>query len=286
MIDRRKFLAILGATVAAADAADACFRPAFAAPPEGASGSMPTGMTERAYTFFTDPEVAFVKAAVARLIPTDELGPGAVEAGVPYFVDQQLSGAYGAGAHFYNQGPFGSETPFQGYQLPLSPAELYRVGIAATDRYCQETYGKQFAALDATRQDDVLRELQGIAGDLDLKDIPGTPFFTRLLTDAMDGFFADPAYGGNKNMIGWKLVGFPGVASNYSDFIGRHNQPYQVEPAAMQTLQEADLSADPHGHSMHRQANAATSRPPTAQRWPDASAEAAYVWSSGQRIFV
>src|SRR5690348_10748787 len=64
MIDRRKFLAILGATVAAADAG---FRPAFAAPPEGASGSMPAGMTERAYTFFTDPEIAFVKAAVARL---------------------------------------------------------------------------------------------------------------------------------------------------------------------------------------------------------------------------
>jgi gluconate 2-dehydrogenase gamma chain len=160
MMDRRKLLTILGATLATASTADSCFRSAFAAPAEAVRGSLPPNMTERAYTFFTDTEVNFIKAAVARLIPADELGPGAVEAGVPYFIDQQLSGAYGAGAHFYNQGPFGS-VPFQGYQLPLSPAQLYRVGIAATDQYCQQTYGQLFAALDGAKQEDVLRGLQG-----------------------------------------------------------------------------------------------------------------------------
>jgi hypothetical protein len=76
----------------------------------------------------------------------------------------------------------------------------------------------------------------------------------------MDGFFADPAYGGNQNLIGWKLVGFPGVAANYADAIGRHNQLYQVEPVAMNSLQQADLSTGPHGHPMHRHANADESR--------------------------
>jgi gluconate 2-dehydrogenase gamma chain len=286
MMDRRKLLTILGATVATASTADTCFRSAFAAPAKAVPGSMPPSMTEQAYTFFTDSEMTFVKAAVARLIPADELGPGAVEAGVPYFVDQQLSGAYGAGAHFYNQGPFGSVTPFQGNQLPLSPAELYRVGIAATDQYCQQTYGKLFATLDVAKQDEVLRGLQGIADDINLKEIPGTAFFARLLTDTMDGFFADPAYGGNKDMAGWRLVGFPGVAANYSEAIDRHNQLFHVEPAAMHTLQEAEFLPGPHGQPMHRHANASKGQPTTAPHLPEGPSQATNVWSSGQRIFV
>jgi gluconate 2-dehydrogenase gamma chain len=286
MMDRRKLLTILGAIVATAGTAGSSIRSALAAPADSAHSSLPPNMRERAYTFFTDTEVNFIKAAVARLIPTDELGPGAVEAGVPYFIDQQLSGAYGAGAHFYNQGPFGSVTPFQGYQLPLSPAQLYRVGIAATDQYCQQTYGQLFAALDVAKQEEVLRGLQGIADDLNLKEIPGTAFFARLLTDTMDGFFADPAYGGNQNLIGWKLVGFPGVAANYADAIGRHNQLYQVEPVAMNSLQQADLSTGPHGHPKHRHANASESPPTIAPHLPDAPTKAAHAWSSGQRIFV
>ena len=116
---------------------------------------------------------------------------GALEADVPYFIDQQLAGDYGAGARFYNQGPFGATTLYQGYQLPLTPRQLYRAGIAATNRYCEARYGKRFAQLDAATQDDVLRGLEGIAGDVDLKDVPGATFFTQLLTDTRDGFFAD-----------------------------------------------------------------------------------------------
>jgi gluconate 2-dehydrogenase gamma chain len=275
MMDRRKFLTILGATVAAATTQGAWLRPGSARAAETmAMGAAQTGVAE-AYTFFTDPEVAFVKAAVARLIPADELGPGGVEADVPFFIDQQLSGAYGAGAHFYNQGPFGSETPFQGYQLPLSPAELYRVGIAATDKYCQETYGEHFAALDPARQDEVLSGLQGIANAVDLKDIPGTTFFARLLGDTMDGFFADPAYGGNKDMIGWKLVGFPGVKADYSEALARHNQPYQAEPAGLRSLQQVELTPAPAAAPEQRKADA-TPQP----------SEPAYAWNAGQRFFV
>src|SRR5689334_11470591 len=98
MMDRRNFLAILGATVAAANTPGAWPRPGSARAAEMMAGmAMGPAPAARTYTFFTDPEVAFVKAAVARLIPADELGPGGVEADVPFFIDQQLSGAYGAG---------------------------------------------------------------------------------------------------------------------------------------------------------------------------------------------
>jgi gluconate 2-dehydrogenase gamma chain len=282
-MDRREFLTILGGVVAAAGAADATVRAAVAADMP-AHAAMKHGAGKTLYTFFTEDEVAFVEAAVARLIPADELGPGALEAGVPYFIDQQLAGAYGAGARFYSEGPFGARTPFQGYQWPLSPAQLYQVGIAATDQYCEQTYKKRFAKLDPKQQDEVLKGLQGIAGAVDLKEIPGTAFFTQLLSDAKDGFFADPVYGGNKDMVGWKLVGFPGVAADYSEQIARHNQPYLVQPVDMRAVKEAAIELDHHGHPIHRYADAATIRRTTPPAAGDGKAPRE--WTAANRFFV
>ena len=275
-MDRRKFLTILGSTVAAAGGANMLLA-------TNAHGHK-LGTLKKAYTFFTPSESEFIEAAVARLIPKDELGPGALEADVPYFIDQQLSGDYGAGSRFYGQGPFGATTAYQGYQLPLTPRQLYRVGIAATDRYCEETYGKRFAQLDSTQQDEVLKGLQGIAGDIDLKEVPGTAFFNHLLTDTKDGFFADPAYGGNKDMIGWKLVGFPGVPAMYIEFIGR-NEPYDVEPVDLRTLQQqASLLQDQHGHVTHRRA--AVPRQTLAPTPGPADPGASHDWKSGPSFAV
>jgi gluconate 2-dehydrogenase gamma chain len=257
MLDRREFMLILGSTVAALAGADS-----FAATPHvhrvAALGTM-----RKAYTYFTPGEAEFIEAAVARLIPSDETGPGALEADVPFFIDQQLAGEYGAGARFYNQGPFGATTPYQGYQWPLSPRQLYRVGIAATDRYCERVHGARFAQLEPARQDEVLRGLQGIAGDVDLKDVPGAVFFAQLLGDAKDGFFADPAYGGNRDMVGWKLVGFPGVAATYSNRIGR-NEPYDVQPVDLGSMQQARVPTDHHGHPIHQRADVPRQTTPPA----------------------
>lgn len=284
MIDRRKFLAILSGVVAATEATNARMR-AVTAAEVAPHGAVKGSAANKVYTFFAADEVAFVKAAVARLIPADDLGPGALEADVPYFIDQQLAGVYGAGARFYNEGPFGARTPFQGYQWPLSPAELYQVGIAATDQYCQETYHKRFADLDANKQDEVLKGLQGIAGAVDLKEIPGTTFFSQLLSDTKDGFFADPVYGGNKDMVGWKLVGFPGVAADYSELIARHNQPYLVQPADIRAVKEADIRLDHHGHPVHRHADASKIRP-TAPPSPTGGSKVAKEWRAAQSFFL
>src|SRR3954467_15086616 len=79
-----------------------------------------------AYTFLNPQESTFLEAATERLIPRDELGPGANDAGVSYFLDRQLGGAWGAGERLYRSGPFQQGTPSQGYQLPFTPAELFR----------------------------------------------------------------------------------------------------------------------------------------------------------------
>jgi gluconate 2-dehydrogenase gamma chain len=103
-----------------------------------------------AFRFFTAPEAAVVLALVDTLIPTDDVGPGGVEVGVPTFIDREMASAYGRGARMYLDGPFGEGTPQQGYQLPLAPAELYRVGIADLNAWCVKTRGgKTFDQLSA-----------------------------------------------------------------------------------------------------------------------------------------
>lgn len=249
MMDRRRFLTLLSSAVATLASTEALVAVAKEAK---------LGTLKKAYTFFTTAESEFIEAAVARLIPADALGPGALEADVPYFIDQQLAGDYGAGARFYNQGPFGPATPLQGYQLPLSPRQLYRAGIDATDGYCQEKHGKRFAELDGAKQDEVLQGLQSMAGDQDLADVPGATFFAHLLGDTKDGFFSDPAYGGNKDMVGWKLIGFPGVPAVYADWIGR-NEAYNVEPADIHGAKQAmaEHREHAHVHIVHRPAKVA-----------------------------
>src|ERR1700694_1434416 len=96
----------------------------------------------KAYGWLTQPEQACIEAAVARLIPADELGPGAKEAGVSYFIDQQLAGAYGTMARNYRQGLWPEGTPQQGYQSRLTPQELYRAAIPAVDAACVTRFQK------------------------------------------------------------------------------------------------------------------------------------------------
>jgi gluconate 2-dehydrogenase gamma chain len=272
MIDRREFLALLASAAATAGTRDAVAAAPDAHVHPEVRRVANLGNLEKAYTFFNPAEAEFLEAAVARLIPKDELGPGALEAGVPYYIDRLLTTEYGSGARFYNLGPFGAATPFQGYQSPLTPPDVYRIGIAATDAYCRQQYGKRFAELDAATQDGVLKGLQ----DLSFEDVPGATFFGQLLADTKDGFFADPAYGGNRDMIGWKLVGYPGVAANYATRIGK-NEPYGVAPVDIRALQQARVPLDEHGHPIHRQAAAGeiprTTAPPTPPKPADGGSD-------------
>jgi len=189
------------------------------APPE-ASG------TE--FRFFSADERAFVEAAVARLIPNDETGPGAVEAGVPFFLDRQLAGPYGRGHRFYLQGPWKKGVPEQGYQGRFTPAELYRAAIKAIDGYSAKQFGGHtFAALRDADRDTLLKDLE--KGSVELDDgVDGKAFFKMLLQNTKEGYFGDPIYGGNKDMGAWKMIGFPGAHYDYSDWVTRHGEKVTV----------------------------------------------------------
>lgn len=210
---RRDFLRLVGVAVPASMALCAC-------------GGHDTGARAgRSTAYFAPEEMDFVNAAAARLIPTDALGPGADQAGVPAFIDLQLAGPYGRAERWYMQGPWPSGLDGQGYQLRFTPAQLYRQAIAGIDRHCQAQYRQPFAKLTADQQDQMLHALEG--GKVDLGDIPSKTFFNLLWQNTQEGFLADPAYGGNRDFAGWKLIGFPGPRYNYVREIGEYGKPYQ-----------------------------------------------------------
>ncbi|MCO7518496.1 MULTISPECIES: gluconate 2-dehydrogenase subunit 3 family protein [unclassified Pseudomonas] len=187
----------------------------------------------RAYqpTFFSAQEWAFVNAAVAVLIPSDALGPGAAEAGVPEFIDRQLNTRYGSGGLWYMQGPFHPDAPSElGYQLKLSPQEIYRLGIAETDAWCQGQWGRGFAQLDAARQQQTLEALDN--GQAAFTAVPPATFFNMLWLNTREGFFSDPLHGGNQGLAGWKLVGFPGARADFMDWVER-DERYPFPPVSI-----------------------------------------------------
>ncbi|WP_199100400.1 gluconate 2-dehydrogenase subunit 3 family protein [Dyella sp. ASV21] len=190
---------------------------------------------QAAYTprYFTAPEWEFLQAAVDRLIPADEHGPGALEAGVPEFIDREMEGAYGHGGFWYMQGPFAPDThPTLGYQLRFNPRELYRTAIAAIDDWCQKQHQSTFAALSPEERDGVLHALE--KGDITLDQLPATSFFAQLLTNTKEGYFADPMYGGNKHMAAWKMIGFPGARADFADWVEQPGKVYPLGPVSIE----------------------------------------------------
>jgi len=176
--------------------------------------------------FFQNDERNFVRAAIGRLIPADALGAGAVEAGVDDFIDAQLAGPFGQASGIYMRGPFRLGTTEQGYQLPFTPAQVYRLGIQRVDEYCRKQFGKVFAQLEPDQQDTILHALDD--GKIDLGEIPSANFFDLLWGNTKEGFLADPIYGGNRDFAGWKLIGYPGPRYNYTDDIEQFGKPYEA----------------------------------------------------------
>ena len=157
-------------------------------------------------------------AIFERLFPAHENGPGATDIGVLAFVDQALAGAY------------------------RDKAETYRVGLATVDRVSRQRYGAPFADCSVEQQETLLAEMEG--GKLpDFRVPEQRPFFDMLRAHLQEGLFADPAYGGNRDKQGWRLLGHPGVW-----FENSAEENLATEPATkggvIQSLADVGFSLD------------------------------------------
>jgi gluconate 2-dehydrogenase gamma chain len=212
-IPRRNFLLGAGTAVAATLAPTA---PSEAQTAQAKPAPAPAAEPEPLLTL-TATEHAFFVAAADAMIPGDELSPSGGECGVATFIDRQLAGAYGSGARLYRDGPFPKAKPELGYQLSLTPREFFRAGIAAANNWTRKTYGRDFDRLSEQEREAALKAME--QGKAEFPGFTSAMFFNALLQLTMEGFFADPIYGGNRNMASWRMIGYPGLPATYRDDI-------------------------------------------------------------------
>jgi|SRR6202166_1320045 len=163
--------------------------------------------------FFDSAQALIVGATVSRIFPSDEAGPGAKEAGVVMYIDRHLAGPYGSDRHRYTQGPFESGAVELGYQGKASPREIYVEGLKDL---------ADFDRLEPAQQD---KALQVIESSL---------FFSLLRQHTIEGMFCDPLHGGNADMLGWQLIGFPGPRmSNYEDVDKHFGEAFRLAPISL-----------------------------------------------------
>ena len=211
---RRAFL--VRAAAGAGAVAGAGLLPDASGQNRGERHEAPAQLRANAGAFFNQEDAATIEAFTERLMPGAAGKPGAREAGVLRYIDLALAGAY------------------------ADLQDFYRRSLAQLDAYCRKTYQESFRRLDAARQDEVMTALERdqVTG---FTWPSGLEFFNIIRTHTMEGLFADPIYGGNQNLAGWRLVGFPGAQSIFTPADMRSRQAFTREPII--GLEASDESA-------------------------------------------
>jgi gluconate 2-dehydrogenase gamma chain len=155
-IERRRLLktALAGGAAAAVGVPQHAPAQAPVAKPTAAPDAVLPG-----YAYLHPEEAAFVEALVDHMVPADALSPKGTDLGLNIYIDRALADGWGKGERMYQQGPWKQGVPSQGYQLPLTPAELYRAGIQATNEHSMQVYGKPFDKVSETQREDILQAL-------------------------------------------------------------------------------------------------------------------------------
>jgi gluconate 2-dehydrogenase gamma chain len=217
-LSRREVFKTVGAGAAAAVAG---------APPSAAvAQAQPAAAPQlEALETLTAAEADLLEAICARLIPTDENGPGATEARAAHYIDRALTG-------------------------PLRASrDAYAAGLAAIDGYAQASKGAPFVKLAPRDQDAVLTDMErNVATGFTPN---AATFFNLVRTHTIQGTFCDPYYGGNANFVGWDLIGYPGLRMAVDADEQRMSAPKAVRRSAYEEAmfaRKASATGGDHGH--------------------------------------
>jgi gluconate 2-dehydrogenase gamma chain len=225
-VSRRNLFKQVGAAGAAA-LAGALLAPGTTIAQEHAGQASPIAAAPlEALETLTAAEADTLEAIVARLIPSDENGPGATEARAAHYIDRALNG-------------------------PLHTSrEAYAAGLAAIDAYALSSKGATFAKISPVDQDAVLTDMEknvatGFAPN-------AATFFNLVRTHTIQGTFCDPYYGGNANFVGWELIGYPGIRMTVGEEEQRLKAPQPVRRSAyddaMFTMKGGSPKRGDHDH--------------------------------------
>ncbi len=183
--------------------------------------------------FKSNRDFDILSQATERIFPEDDLGPGAIGLGVPYFIDNQLAGGYGMNAREYMQGPFEIGEPTQGYQTPLIRQEVFLRGIRKLDQEAKRRFDDQFVNLEGEQMDEILTAFQ--KDEIKMDGLTSGFFFTLLRSATLEGAYADPIYSGNNNMDGWRMKDYPGNQMAYINDIESEDFK-KIEPQSLASM--------------------------------------------------
>ncbi|WP_442955704.1 gluconate 2-dehydrogenase subunit 3 family protein [Paenibacillus sp. IITD108] len=229
-MSRRKFLTnsgyAVGGVVLGGVLGSLLPRPAKQAAPQTPQTQTNAGKSyNEALMFFNQEQFSITQAATDRIFPADEQGPGAKDLGVAFYIDHQLAGDWGFNARDYMQPPFFVGEQTQGYQGHLKRREIFYIGLREIQNYSHNKYNKGFTSLTPEEQDAVLAAFE--KDEVNLTTISASGFFKLLRSSTLEGVYSDPLYGGNKNMQGWVMRGYPGDQMAFTDIIEKE---YTVLP--------------------------------------------------------
>lgn len=220
---------------------------------------------QEARIFFTrEEDFNVLSMATERIFPKDHNGPGAIQLGVPYYIDKQLAGDWGINARDYRQGPFpvlssDDEEPnasgeaaestiksphgegknegkaISEDQSRLNRRELFIEGIRALNGISRKNHDTSFDELEKEQQIDILKSFE--SGKAKMKGAPSSIFFQLLRQATIEGAYCDPLYGGNKNMDGWKMKEFPGAYPAYTGQIEK-DEFFKPDPLPLTNTQQ------------------------------------------------
>jgi gluconate 2-dehydrogenase gamma chain len=173
------------------------------------------------------------------MCPADHLTPTGVDCGLATYIDRQLAGGFGQGERLYMRGPWRKGKPQLGYQLPLTPEQFFKAGIAAANAACKARFNKPFFALSAADADAFLKDIA--SGKVSDPRVPLGLWFNDLVYPLFtQACFADPIYGGNRDKAFWKMIGYPGLpATHRRDMVEYRGKPF---PGAKTPKSIADFS--------------------------------------------
>lgn len=213
-------------------------------------------------------EALIVDALCGRILPGTPDDPGAREANVVVYIDNMLAYNEGFTESTYRSPPFAvtyeGDTPpgmprdlqyipvkadqieRYGYQSSLSPREVYREAIRLIDAYAQAEYGTGLVSITESQQDEIVQAL--LDDEIDgFTHFKPSSFFHVLRRHVSEGMFSDPAYGGNFNLVGWSLIGYPGAQRSYDpDEIRGSSNPRLPQSIAQMHAFNPGMNANEH----------------------------------------
>ncbi len=180
-----------------------------------------------ALLFFTRGEDFEVLAAATEVIfPEDESGPGAIGLGAAFYIDKQLASPWGQNVDDYRRGPF------KDGKMPLLRRDIFLQGVRKLNEVSKNTYEQAFHQLKEEDQIVILQDFEN--GKIEMEHVSSAEFFALLKQTTIEGCFCDPLYGGNKNLMGWKMKEFPGAYMAHIDVV-ESKEFVNKEPKSLST---------------------------------------------------